>query len=117
MVALYIILLIACVAAGAMADGWNEKGQKGAGHLVEMAEKPLLILAGVLMGWTVIFPYVAFRVTFFDPIKNLAKGQKWNYVGEVGWWDKTLQKIPPHGIVFGRVIFLIFAIGFTITEF
>jgi len=118
MPAVYITLLTLSVIIGAVADGLNEKGSGDAGHFVEMFEKPLLLIAGVLMeSWIVIFPYVAFRVAFFDIIKNLAKGQKWSYVGDVGWWDKTLKRIPTHGVTFCRVIFLIFAVAFTILEF
>ena len=113
---LNISVLIVAVLFGAVADGFNERGWKDAGHWLEPMEKPVLILGGALMGWMALIPYIAFRVSLFDPVKNLARGQKWNYVGEVGWWDGLLSKIPPHGVVFIRVIFLVFAVGFTIRE-
>lgn len=113
-----IIILILSVFAGAIADGLTEKGSTNWGHNVELFEKPLLLIAGVLAGtWTVILAYVGFRIAFFDYTKNLAKGDSFFYHGTVGWWDNMLRKNPSiPGEVFGRLVFLAFGIAFTILE-
>lgn len=107
-----LILAILSVCAGAIADGLNERN-KDAGHLIEPLEKPLLLITGILGGWVVIASYICLRVALFDPIKNIAAGQKLLYIGTVGWWDKFLAKQQTVGIIFGRVIFL--AAGIFIT--
>ena len=117
MITVILILLIASVLLGAIADGLNERGATEWGHPVEAAEKVTLLLSGVLSGtWLVVIAYVAFRIALFDIIKNLAKGQHWLYLGDSNWWDKILKRQHPGGVTFGRVIVLIFAIGFTIKE-
>ena len=113
-----ISLLIACVFAGAIADGLNERGKKDLGHPVEALEKVLMLLTGVLSGtWLIIISYAAFRISLFDTVKNIAKGNHIFYLGNSNVWDRFLRKIPVHGVTFTRVIFLAFAIGFTIIEF
>ncbi len=110
-----IALLILSVFIGACADGFNERGWKNAGHNIEALEKPVLLLAGLLSGtWIVVLAYAAYRVALFDPAKNLAKGDPILYTGTVGWWDKFLSRQPKGGVVFGRVIFLGFAIALSI---
>lgn len=113
--------LVLAVACGAVADGFNEKGQTKIGHPVEAVEKVLLLLMGLCSGsWMVVISYTAFRVALFDPLKNIAKGQKWSYLSEdedAPLWDRFLSKYPVSGVTFARVIFLAFAIGFTIKEF
>lgn len=112
-----ISFMIIAVALGALADGFNERGWTKAGHPIEALEKVVLLLGGLLSGsWLIVISYVAFRVAYFDILKNLAKGQKWSYLGDSGWWDIFLSKFPVHGVTFARVIFLAFAIGFTIKE-
>ena len=114
----FSILLILSVLFGAIADGLNESGKTTWGHVIEAAEKVALLLSGVLAGtWLVIISYIAFRVAFFDIAKNIAKGQKWSYLGDSCWWDRTLKRFPVHGVTFARLIFLAFAIGFTYKEF
>ena len=109
--------MILSVLAGAIADGLNESGKTSVGHPIEALEKPLLLLAGLLSGsWIIIISYVAFRIALFDPIKNIAKGQKWSYFGVSCWWDRFLSKQMLFGVTLGRVIFLAFAIGFTLIE-
>ena len=113
-----LLALILSVMLGAIADGLNENGKKNIGHPVEAAEKIVLLMAGVLSGSLIIlFSYIAFRVALFDIIKNLAKGDKWSYLGDSSWWDRFVSRIPTHGMTFIRVIFLAFAVGFTINEF
>lgn len=115
--ALTILLLIACVIVGAIADGLNERGKKNIGHPVEALEKALLLLTGVLSGtWLIVISYTAFRIALFDMIKNIAKGDHVFYLGDSNVWDRFLRKFPVHGVTFGRIIFLTFAIGFTIIE-
>ncbi len=110
-------ILILAVLLGALADGLNESGRTSVGHPVEALEKAALIMAGFLMGWLAIVPYVAFRVSLFDIVKNIAKGDPVFYLGDSNIWDRFLNKFPVHGVTFARVIFLSFAIGFTIKEF
>jgi len=113
-----IIILILAVLHGAVADGLNERGKTEWGHPIEAAEKVYLLIGGVIAGqWIIVISYVAFRVALFDIVKNLAKGDEWYYLGDSHWWDRTLSQWNPKGVLFGRVIFLIFAIGFTIREF
>lgn len=116
-----IMLMLLSVGCGAVADGMNENGERSIGHPIEAAEKVLLLLAGVLTGsWLILISYTAFRVSLFDILKNIAKGQKWSYMSEAEdapLWDRFLSKYPVFGVTFGRIIFLAFAIGFTIKEF
>lgn len=113
-----ILLLVLSVIAGAMADGFNENNHKNIGHPVEALEKVLLLVAGVVShSWIIIFPYTAFRIALFDYTKNLTKGQPLLYLGDSNWWDRFLKKQQPLGVIFGRIIFLTFAISFTILEF
>lgn len=114
-----MMLLVLAVAVGAVADGLNERN-KDAGHLFEPFEKPILLSAGVVAmfcgGWfhalfTIIVAYTAFRVAFFDPIKNKAADQPLFYHGSVGWWDKFLSKnssVPAE--IGGRFLFLVLAV-------
>lgn len=109
------ILIIASVILGASADGFNEKGQKGLGHNLEALEKATLLLGGLLSGtWIVVLVYSAFRVALFDPTKNLAKGDPILYAGTIGWWDKFISKQPKIPVIFGRAVFLTFAIAVSI---
>jgi len=112
-----ISLMVLSVTIGAIADGFNERGWTNWGHPIEALEKPLLLLAGLLSGsWIIIISYVAFRIALFDPIKNIAKGQKWSYFGDSCWWDRFLSKQMLFGVTLGRIIFLAFAIWFTLKE-
>ena len=109
------LLLLLSVTIGAMADGFNEKGRTDLGHSLEALEKVFLLFTGLFAGsWEVLLAYVGFRIAFFDILKNLAKGDKWSYLGDSCWWDRFLKKHPVHGVVFGRVIFLVFGISVTI---
>jgi len=108
--------LITAVLLGACADGFNEKGGKDWGHFTEALEKVLLIIVGYVGGLLAIIPYVAFRIAIFDIAKNITKGDAWHYLGGSCWWDRFLRKFPTHGVTFARVVFLAFAIGFTIRE-
>ena len=116
----HILLFVLAVACGAIADGLNEKGVKKVGHPVEGAEKVLLLITGVVLNtWLILIAYVAYRVALFDPIKNISKGQKWYYMSkdeDAPLWDRVLSKVPTHGLTFIRVIFLAFAVAFTIKE-
>ena len=112
-----ISLMVLSVTIGAIADGFNERGWTNWGHPIEALEKPLLLIGGLLSGsWLIIISYIAFRVSIFDIVKNIAKGQKWSYLGDSCWWDRFLKKFPVSGVTFARVIFLAFAIGFTLIE-
>lgn len=110
-----IILIVLAVVLGAIADGLNESRKKSIGHPVEALEKVALLCAGIFSGtWIVLISYIAFRVVLFDYVKNLAKGQPLLYLGDSSAWDRFLKKQQPIGVVFGRVIFLVFAISVSI---
>ena len=110
--------MVLSVAFGAVADGFNERGLKNIGHPIEALEKIVLLIGGLLSGsWLIVISYIAFRISIFDIVKNLAKGDPVFYLGDSNIWDKFLRKFPVHGVTFARVIFLSFAIGFTIKEF
>lgn len=113
-----ILFMVLAVALGAVADGFNERGQTNWGHPVEALEKIVLLLGGLYSGsWLIVISYTAFRMSIFDIIKNLAKKQEWFYLGDSNAWDRFLSKYPVWGVTFARVIVLAFAIGFTIKEF
>ena len=115
MKALNISLVVLSVILGATADGFNQGGRKPLGHALEAAEKVALILAGLFSGsWIVLPSYIAFRVSIFDILRNLAKGDPVFYLGTSSIWDRVLRKVPTHGLTFIRVIFLIFAISVSI---
>lgn len=117
MKALTISLIVLSVLIGAIADGFNQRGFKVLGHLLEAAEKPALLLAGLFSGtWIVLIPYVAYRVALFDITRNLAKGDPIFYMGTSSIWDRVVGKWNRWGVLFGRVIFLIFAISVSILE-
>lgn len=112
-----ISLIILAVAFGAAADGFNEKYLTDLGHPLEAFEKVFLLMAGLVSGsWLVIISYTAFRISIFDIIKNLVKGDPWSYLGDSCWWDRFLSKYPVSGVTFARIIVLAFAVGFTIKE-
>ena len=110
--------MILAVAFGAVADGFNERGWTNVGHPVEALEKIVLLVGGLLSGsWLIVISYTAFRISIFDIVKNIAKGDPIFYLGDKNIWDRFLRKFPVHGVTFARVLSLSFAIGFTIKEF
>ncbi len=118
MTAYIISFMVLAVALGAVADGFNERGWTKIGHPVEALEKVVLLFGGLYSGsWLIVISYTAFRISIFDLVKNLTKGDPLFYLGDKNWWDIFLSKFPAHGVTFARVIVLIFAIGFTIKEF
>lgn len=120
--ALIILFLIMMVIIAAISDGLFDEGLKIWGHSLEAIEILLLVSGPFLFklkrrDW---IPYlvslIAFRVCFFDYTYNLVRHLPIFFVGNTSWWDIFLSKQPPHGLVFGRIIFLTLAVALPIKE-
>ena len=112
------ICIITSVMLAAMADGFNDRGWKDAGHTLEAVEKVTLLLGGLFSGtWIVVIAYVAFRVALFDLIRNLAKGDPILYLGQASLWDRFFSMWQPVGLIFTRVLFLTLAISVSIRHY
>ncbi len=115
MKALNISLVVMAVILGACADGFNNRGLKVLGHPLEAAEKVALLCAGLFSGtWLVLIAYTAYRVAFFDYIRNISKGDPFFYVGTSSIWDRILSKYPVSGVTCSRAIFLVLAISISL---
>ena len=121
----YIIIayIIAMVIAGAVADGLNYTGLQSWGHLLETLEIAMLFGFAFLfkiVTWDkflfALGAYICFRVAGFDYMYNWAAGNLWSYMGGQNAWDLFLVKVPPHGLVFIRTIFLATGTAFVIKE-
>lgn len=43
--------------------------------------------------WKIIVGFVFVRFLIFDPIWNIARGQKWDYYGTTKWYDRFMVKL------------------------
>ena len=123
--ALIILYLIACVAAGAIADGLNEKGKTMWGHPVEALSLALILIGPFIffreidfgLGILWLISYTSWRIVLFDMIHNLVKGQPILYLGDSNIWDRFFKKQLPQGVIWMRLIFLIPAISIPFNYF
>ena len=112
---LIIGYLIACVVIAAVGDGVFDDGAKGWGHILEAIETLMLVSGPFIFRlkrrqWLAyVIALVAFRIGFFDYTYNLVRGLPLAFVGSTSWWDMLIAKQYPHGLLFGRIIFLILA--------
>lgn len=119
---LIIGYLIACVVIAATGDGLFDSGVKVWGHTLEAFEVLALISGPFIFKlkqrdwWAYVIALIAFRIAFFDYTYNLIRGLPWDFVGHTSWWDIIISKQYPHGLLFGRVIFLILGIALPIKE-
>lgn len=114
---LIILYFIVCVVLMAISEAFNDTGVKLWAHRIELFYILCLISGPFLFklqGWQnmaiFIISLVLWRIVGFDYIYNLFAGHPWNYHGTVKLWDSVLSRIPEHGIVFCRIIFLTAAI-------
>ena len=118
---LIILYLIVLVATGATADGLNETGQQGWGHLLESIELLMafsFVFLFKLITWRefilALVAYTFFRVAGFDYIHNLVAGNTWDYICEgenCNWWDQLLSNWEPGGVAFARFVFFVTGIS------
>ena len=115
--ALIILYFIVCIVLMALSEALNDAGVKLWAHRAELFYILVLISGPFifkLQGWknwaVFIISLILWRVVGFDYIYNLFAGHPWNYHGGLKGWDKVLSRIPEHGIIFGRIIFLTGAI-------
>jgi len=110
-----LLVMISSLITGALGDGWNDKGKKTIGHAFKAAEVTILAMSPFILyrfgfdlsDWAMYgASYIALRIALFDPIRNLARGQKITFVGTSNLWDKVIKHIPGHGMLFIRGICL-----------
>jgi len=113
---------VATVAVGAIGDGLNDEGEKVAGHLLKGVEVGMLISGPLLFkirlneaGWY-ISSYVFTRYALFDGMYNRTRGLPVLYNGDSSWYDRTMKKMPDHGKVFTKSLFLMVGIAIPINE-
>jgi len=119
-------VIVTSIAAGGLADGFNDKGKKNLGHAIETVEKGSLVMSPFLLMAAGAEPrmflaygisYLLLRASTFDLFYNVARGNKIGYVGKTGLWGKIVSKIPPHGRWWIRSIFLIAGLGIPFSFF
>ena len=112
----YILLsyIIFAVALGSSGDGLNNRGIQTWGHLLKAIEIAALLwlpfifgLSAINEGAALFASYICIRVGLFDYIRNVTAGQSLWYMSGTNWWDKLMSKVPPHGLMFDRIIFMI----------
>ena len=115
MLILYVIL---AVALGSSGDGLNNRGVQTWGHLLRGLEVATLIwlpflfnLSAINEGAALFASYICIRISLFDYIRNLTAGQPLFYMGGKNWWDLTLAKVYPSGLLFARFIFMVAGVG------
>lgn len=118
-----ISYLLTLVALGAVGDGLNNSGVQTWGHLLnalEIAGLFLFLIVFKITTWRIaiicLISYTCFRVFGFDYLRNIVAGQELFYMGGDNWWDMSLVKQHPGGLLFARVLFLALGIGLTIKE-
>jgi len=111
-----MIIYILSILLNAVGDGLNNRGIKTWGHLVNALFILLLILAPMFYSVTYLYIicYILYRIALFDIVYNLARGNKWWYIGNSNWWDRIWSKCPIGFLMFFRIIMLTTAISITI---
>ena len=113
---LLILYIIACISAGAIADGLNDTKRKKVGHLIEAIEIALALVGATIFSVTpdtliaYVSVYIGLRIAFFDIIYNITSGRPILSMGSSNLWDRFFSKYPPVGVIFMRVIFLSLAV-------
>lgn len=123
---LLTVYFISVVIVGAASDGLWLQGHKEWGHTLEALELFMLLVGPLLYAaknpvWfgtilAYLGAYIAFRFAFFDIMHNLAAGLEWDHMGTRSFYDDILSKVPGHGLLFARVVFLMLGIGVTFKE-
>lgn len=114
---LIILFIIFTIAVTALADAFAFLYFGTWAHLTKAAGYLLLISGPFIFRlerrhWLAyVLAFTFWRVVGFDYLFNLFAGLPWNYIGVVSFWDKFLAMVPQHGIIFGRVIFMIAAVS------
>ena len=97
---------IATVAVGSIGDACNDEGQKNLGHALKAIEVGMLISGPVLWkvqwkeGGAYLATYVLHRASEYDLYYGMYRDLGPMYNGGSSTWDKTMNKIPPHGRTF-----------------
>jgi len=119
-----IILFLIAVIFDAAGDALNDSHRKGIGHALQAIFVGLLLMSPFFIdvalnswGWY-LASYICLRIALFDPIYNITRGLKWNFIGTTSLWDKTRMAFnpPASGEIFGRAIFLAAGIFMIINE-
>ena len=119
---LVILYLIACVVLGASADAYFDVGHKLLGHTLGAVEVVVLISGSFVFNlnrrkWIpFLLAYVFWRVVGYDYLYNLFSGLPWNYIGNTSFWDITIAKVLPSGLIWIRAVFLVAAVFVPIRE-
>jgi hypothetical protein len=106
----------------AVGDGLNDSGHKTAGHICDALSLGLLITSPFIIDYDkskwgyYLATYCFLRIAMFDPTYNLTRGQNIGYVGTSNEWDRTINKIDPSGLAFGRAICFTLGICIPINE-
>ena len=114
---LIISYFITCIALAALSDAMLDFGRKVLAHSVE-AGGLLILISGPFIfklerrHWLAyVLAFAFWRVVGFDYLYNLFAGLPWDFHGSTSIWDRILSKQPEHGILFGRIVFLLAAIS------
>ena len=89
--------------AGSLGDAYNDEGKKNLGHALKAGEAAMLIGGPILWkvqwreGGAYLSTYVGHRIAEYDLWYGLARDLGPMYNGQSSTWDKTMNKIPPHG--------------------
>jgi len=117
-----IILFLVVIIFDAVGDALNDSKHKGIGHLLQATVIGLLLMSPFFIVTTLwawyLSSYICLRIALFDPIYNITRGLKWNYIGTTSLWDKLRRLfMAPAGMeLFGRLIFLIAGISMIINQ-
>jgi hypothetical protein len=101
---------VGTVAAGAIGDGLNDRGDKEWGHALKALEVGLL-LSGPFV-WKIergewcayVAPYILHRYALYDMWWNIMMDQHLLYNGESSLYDNTMNKMPPDGKIWTKSI-------------
>jgi len=119
-----LIFTILWNALEAIADGLYDKGKKTISGVIEFIGKlvGIFTVAYVTYGitvytidipvWKIILGFVFVRFLIFDYIYNITRGLEFEYIGNTKLYDKFLQKVPWHYLLFIKTICGIVGISF-----
>jgi hypothetical protein len=114
---------MATITAGSLGDGFNDDGQKVAGHALKALEVAMLASGPFI--WDVqrnealpyLAEYVGLRIVLYDLPYNLKRGLDPLYVGESSVYGKVMTGVPNHGRIWIKGVIFVATISIPIKYF